>query len=126
MTDDQKIDRIINRWRKTLCMDDWDIAWEWHDGLGHDAECHPFPAEHRMKLLFNRCILGYSEKERNETVGHEMLHGTLAPIDKMLEPWAEAYLPPAALPIFAEALNGTENYVIEKLIRILRRISGSE
>lgn len=121
MTDDQKIDAIIEYWRKILRLEDWDIVWEWNDALGHDAESHPFPTEQRMKMFFGHCVLDYPQDELEETVGHEMLHAILAPIDEFLDPWMHSYLPPAIVPCFAELLNSRENYAIEKLIRILKK-----
>lgn len=119
------IDRIIEKWRAILQMDDWDIGWQWDDSLGVDAQVKVYYSERRMKMAFNHCILDYPEKEFEHTVAHEMVHGTTQPFDDFIRPWTDQFLPESIqVPFWRDYNDVADNVVVDDLVRILGKKNG--
>jgi len=118
---DERIDKAIEKWRKILLMEDWDISWEIDETQEVDALVHTHCTEHRLRMAFLPRVLEYSDRELDDTVGHEMLHAIIEPIRLYVGPWAVAFLPGAMCGPFWENFNNLgENLVIDDLVRILR------
>ena len=118
---DERIDKAIEKWRKILLMDDWDIEWKFDDSLGVDGQVRTHPNEHEAIIRFKVCVSDYKDEALERLVAHELLHAVLQPIDDYLDPWVKEYLPRSIAYPFIEYFNDIENRVIEDLLRILIR-----
>lgn len=119
---DEEIQRIIDKWRKILGLDDWDIQWCWNDGLAHDAQVRVYYSERRMRMTFNCSILDYPDREREETILHELLHSFTQPIDNFIRPFIEEFLPPCTFMPFWRGYNDVaDNTVVDNLVRLLMK-----
>jgi len=122
MSNDAKIQALIDKWRKILLLDGWDIEWRWEEGLGVDGQIRIHTNEREAKLCLKPSVVQtYNEEQQDKLIAHELVHIILMPIDDLLEIWATKLVPSSMLELFIETLNNVaENRVIEDLIRILR------